>query len=234
MAGQTPSRRQLVQALACASLASGAPGFVRWSFAFAEPGNSHDSAQAAPHHTHTAPHSVSHPKVYVPVFFTAPEYVTVELLAELILPRTGAPAAVSPAHTVRHATFRAKVSAADAGATDAGVAEFIDFMVAQDPKLHDPFRNGLLWINGASSPSAITSLDAAAQTALLTRLAFRRNFHPEDKPGQEFFALMRRYTVMGFYTTQIGLEQLDYPGLQFYGESPSVPKDGSLDRILHA
>ena len=45
---------------------------------------------------------------------------------------------------------------------------------------------------------------------------------------------MRRYTVMGFYTTEIGLKQLDYPGLQFYGESPSVPDDGSLARVLQA
>ena len=231
MAGQTPSRRQLIQALACASLASGAPGFVRWSFAFAAEG---DSAAAPQHHAHASTPAPGHLKAYKPRFFTAPEYATVEVLAELILPRTGT--AVNPAmHAAAQSPSRhKKVSAADAGATDAGVAEFIDFMAAEDTALHDPFRNGLLWINGASSPTGFTSLDPPAQTALLTRLAYRKNFHPDEKPGQEFFTLMRRYTVMGFYTTQIGLQQLDYPGLQFYGESPSVPKDGSLDRILQA
>ena len=232
MAGQTPSRRQLVQALACASLASGAPGFVRWSFAFAAEGAT--AAAAQQHHMHASTPAPAHVKAYTPRFFSAPEYATVEVLAELILPRTGA--AADPArHTAGQLPSRhKKVSAADAGATDAGVAEFIDFMAAENPTLHDPFRNGLLWLNGAASPASFTSLDQPAQTALLTRLAYRKNFRPDDKPGQEFFTLMRRYTVMGFYTTQIGLQQLEYPGLQFYGESPSVPNDGSLDRMLRA
>ena len=230
MAGQTPSRRQLVQALACASLASGAPGFVRWSFAFAPPAAPETQTH---HHAHGSTHTANQSKTYTPRFFTVPEYATVELLAELILPRTGASAA-APARATQAAARRKKVSAADAGATDAGVAEFIDFMAAEDPTLHDPFRNGLLWLTGAAAPSSFASLDHPSQIALLTRLAYRKNFRPEDKPGQEFFALMRRYTVMGFYTTEIGLQQLDYPGLQFYGESPAVPNDGSLAQVLQA
>ncbi len=217
MAGQTPSRRQLLQALACASVASTAPGFVRWSFAFAEPPQPHQHRTIA---THTAPH-------YTPRFFTAPEYATVELLAELILPNT-APSHTPPPHTARP---HAKPDPAHAGATDAGVAEFIDFMVLSDPTLHTPFRNGLLWLDTASAPSTFRSLDPTRQTALLTRLAFRQHFVPSEKPGQAFFTLVRHYTVMGFYTTELGLRQLDYPGLQFYGESPSVPKSGPLARI---
>ena len=34
---------------------------------------------------------------------------------------------------------------------------------------------------------------------------------------------MREHTLMGFYTSRIGLEQLGYPGLQFYAESPGCP-----------
>ena len=230
MAGQIPSRRQLVQALTCASLASGAPGFVRWSFAFAPPASPEGQAH---HHTRESAPAADHARSYTPRLFTVPEYATIELLAELILPRTGA-SAVAPARATQASARHRKVSAADAGATDAGVAEFIDFMAAEDPTLHDPFRNGLLWLHGAAAPSSFTSLDQPSQIALLTRLAYRKNFRSEDKPGQEFFTLMRRYTVMGFYTTEIGLQQLDYPGLQFYGESPAVPKDGSLARVLQA
>ena len=214
MAGQTPSRRHLLQALACASAAAAAPGFVRWSFAFAPPAQ-HTHQHAA----HAAAGRATGP--YKPRFFSAAEYATVQVLAELILPRTG------PAPTHHHG----KVDPAHAGATDAGVAEFIDFMASSDPTLHDPFRNGLLWLDGAAAPSTFRALPAEQQTALLTRLAFRKNFQSADKPGQEFFALMRRYTVMGFYTTEIGLRQLDYPGLQFYGESPAVPKEGPLAQI---
>jgi hypothetical protein len=28
---------------------------------------------------------------------------------------------------------------------------------------------------------------------------------------------------MGFYTSRIGLEELDFPGLRFYAESPGCP-----------
>ena len=216
MAGQTPSRRHLLQALACASAAATVPGFVRWSFAFVPP------PQHAHQHAHPAHAASTHTAgTYKLRFFTASEYATVEALAELILPRTGS----SPVQP------HGKVDPAHAGATDAGVAEFIDFMASSDPTLHDPFRNGLLWLDGAVAPSTFRASSPEQQTSLLTRLAFRKNFQPADKPGQEFFTLMRRYTVMGFYTTELGLRQLDYPGLQFYGESPSVPKSGPLARI---
>lgn len=168
------------------------------------------------------PHPITHTTPYKPRFFSPEEYATVVLLAELILPRT-------PSFTPRKP--HTPIPAAEAGATDAGVAEFLDFMVSHDPTLQPAFRDGLAWINTASAPHTFATLTAADQTALLTRLAFKKNFRPDDKNGQEFFALMRRYTVMGFYTTRIGLEALDYPGLRFYANSPAVPKDGSLDRL---
>ena len=224
MAGQAPSRRQLLQALACASLASGAPGFVRWTFAFAEPA----PPQAPAHHHAPAAAPAHRPQHYTPQFFNAADYATVATLAELILPRT--PAA---AHTA--AKPHAAVTGAEAGATDAGVAEFIDFMVAHDPTLQPVFRQGLVWMNTASTPQTFAALAPAQQGALLERLAYKRNFRPDEKPGQEFFAVMRRYTVMGFYTTRLGLEALDFPGLRFYAESPSVPNDGSLAQLgVHA
>ncbi len=223
MAGQAPSRRQLLQALACASLASGAPGFVRWTFAFAEP-----SPEQQHVHHHASPGAPAHkPGHYTPQFFTPPEYTTLVTLAELILPHTPA------THTA--AKSSAPVTPAEAGATDAGVAEFIDFMVAHDPTLQTVFRQGLTWINTASTAKTFVDLAPAEQSALLERLAYKRNFRPDDKPGQEFFSVMRRYTVMGFYTTRLGLEALDYPGLRFYAESPSVPNDGSLAQLgVHA
>jgi gluconate 2-dehydrogenase gamma chain len=45
---------------------------------------------------------------------------------------------------------------------------------------------------------------------------------------------MREYTVMGYYTSRIGLEQLDYPGLKFYSASPECPhKDDPEHLHLH-
>ena len=41
-------------------------------------------------------------------------------------------------------------SDATPGAKEAGVAEFIDFMVASDPEVQYPFRMGLAWLNAHS------------------------------------------------------------------------------------
>ena len=65
MAGQGPSRRQLLQALACASsLAGSAGGFSRWTYAFGEADaqHMHPSVETSARRTKD---------VYKPRFFTA-------------------------------------------------------------------------------------------------------------------------------------------------------------------
>lgn len=184
MAGQSPTRRQVLQAFSLAALAGAAPGFSRWCFAL--------SAQSE----ESQPLATTH---YTPQFFTSAEYRTIEILTELILPTDkGGP-----------------------GAKEAGVGEFIDFMVRSDMSLQEPFRRGLAWLDHASGARhPFAELSVAEQTALLDRLAYKKNYRAQDKPGQDFFKLVRRYTVMGFYTTKIGLEALEFPGLRFYATSP--------------
>lgn len=193
MAGQGPSRRELLQALSLAAAASAAPGFSRWCFAFDQ--------QAQPQ---------EHPQTpYKPQFFSPAQYQTIETLAELILPRDKTP-----------------------GATDAGVAEFIDFMVFSDTSLHEPFRQGLAWLDHATGhPKPFTTLSHAEQIAVLDRLAYKKLHRAHEEQGQQFFHLMRKYTVMGYYTTKIGLETLDYPGLKFYATSPGCPHPGNPEHI---
>ena len=140
---------------------------------------------------------------YQPQFFTPAEFGTVEQLSEIIIPKDESP-----------------------GARDAGVAEFIDFMVANDTELQWPFRYGLDWLNARATAlhgSAFAAIPEDQQTALLRALAYRGSSAPADADGRSFFALMRRYTVMGYYTSRAGMEELNYPGLQFYSESPACP-----------
>ena len=140
---------------------------------------------------------------YQPQFFSVDEYSTVARLAELIIPSDGSP-----------------------GAREAGVSEFVDFMVANDVNLQFKFRYGLAWLDAHTvrlHGGVFRELDAAAQTEILKRFAYREHFRPGEDEGREFFKLVREYTVMGFYTTRIGLEQLGYPGLEFYAESPECP-----------
>lgn len=136
----------------------------------------------APQHAMDEPHQPRAAQ-YEPQFFSAPEFATLDQLTELIIPRDDTP-----------------------GARDAGVAEFIDFMAASDPKIQEPFRNGL---------RPFLQRTADQQSEMLHRQM--------DGP---FFRLIRRYTVMGYYTSRIGLEQLDYPGLKFYSASPGCPHTG--------
>lgn len=193
MAGQGPSRRELLQALSLASAASAFPGFSRWCFAFGE-----TNAQ---------------PSVYRPQFFSAGQFQTVEVLSDLILP-----------------TMPDAAGKLQPGAREAGVAEFIDFMVFSDETLQQPFRDGLQWMDHAGTADFVR-LSAGEQNALLERLAYKARYRADEKKGQMFFQLFRKYTVMGFYTTRIGLESLDYPGLTFYATSPGCTHHGNPEHV---
>jgi gluconate 2-dehydrogenase gamma chain len=146
------------------------------------------------------------PETYQPLFFTDAEYKTVDQLTELIIPKDESP-----------------------GARDAGVAEFIDFMVAHDDSLQYPFRTGLAWLDAFATEKRgrdFFSLDPAQQEALLRKLASKAEQSPTEVQGQEFVALLRKYTVIGYYTSKVGLQELDYPGLKFYSASPACPHPG--------
>ena len=140
---------------------------------------------------------------YSPKFFTPAEYATVERLTEMIIPSDGG-----------------------AGAREAGVSEFVDFMVWSDPSLQYKFRFGLGWLDAHAErlhSNNFTGLEPEQQNEILRRVAYKKEFRDGEEDGRVFFRLMREYTVMGFYTSRVGLEELDYPGLKFYSESPSCP-----------
>ncbi|HET6177575.1 MAG TPA: gluconate 2-dehydrogenase subunit 3 family protein [Candidatus Sulfotelmatobacter sp.] len=153
------------------------------------------------------------PAVYKPQFFTPAEYAVVERLAEIIIPSDGTP-----------------------GAKEAGVAEFIDFMVASDPDAQYGFRTGLTWLDAHSEQTAgkrFGELTLPQQTSLLEPLGFKDKARPGGEAGRRFFGMMREYTVMGFYTSEIGFKELDNPALKFYSESPECPhKDDPEHRHL--
>ncbi|MGP0021589.1 MAG: gluconate 2-dehydrogenase subunit 3 family protein [Candidatus Sulfotelmatobacter sp.] len=146
------------------------------------------------------------PAVYRPQFFTAAEYAMVERLTEIIIPSDDTP-----------------------GAKEAGVAEFIDFMVASDPEPQYPFRVGLAWLNAHAEQTngrRFVELTPDEQTSLLEPLGFKDKARPGVESGVRFFNLMREFTVTGFYTSEIGFKELDNPALKFYAESPECPHKG--------
>jgi len=143
------------------------------------------------------------PAAYRPLFFTAAEYATIERLADIIIPTDDTP-----------------------GASQAGVSEFIDLMASRDQDLQHGFRSGFRWLDEhrhKTSGNKFLQLTPGQQTSLLESLAYKKKFRPGEERGRKFFTLVRLYTVMGFYTSEVGLKELDYPGLQFYAESPACP-----------
>jgi gluconate 2-dehydrogenase gamma chain len=151
------------------------------------------------------------PAAYRPQFFTAAEYAMVERLTEIIIPNDGTP-----------------------GAKEAGVAEFIDFMVASEADAQYGFRTGLTWLNAHSEQTAgkrFVELTPEQQTSLLEPLGFKDKARPGEETGRQFFRMMREYTVTGFYTSEIGFKALDNPALKFYTESPECPHKGDPEHL---
>jgi hypothetical protein len=161
----------------------------------------------ASEHEHTVPPKAAD---YRAQFFSPSEYRLLDLLSELVIPRDDSP-----------------------GAHDAGVVEFIDHMVAHDPDIQFRFRRGLALIDALAFQTHsqdFMSLPAEQQEDLLRSIATPNKTEIE---GPAFFKLLRSYTVMGFYTSRVGLESLDYPGLRFYSVSPECPhKDDPEHRHL--
>jgi len=132
---------------------------------------------------------------YTPISFTVPEFRTLERLTDLIIPvENGRP-----------------------GALAAGAAAWIDTISSENDKLKEIYKTGFAWINGAMKKrGAADFLTAtpAQQTALLDQIAYRRSAaeSPELGPGVEFFTWARRMTVDAFYTSEIGIKDIDYRG----------------------
>jgi gluconate 2-dehydrogenase gamma chain len=218
MGGQGIERREILRFIGIAAVAGGFPGFSKWAFACPQD------------HTHAAtPQADSGP--YKPLFFSQKHYRMVEHLAEMIIPEDDTP-----------------------GATKAGVAEFIDFMVAnrvpvsasrdvrstQDAiemgeESQNRFLAGLDWMNARSTSEfgrEFMDCSPEQQTSLLEELAYKAKFKPTTESGRAFFQMMRDYTVVGYYTTEIGLQSIGYPGLQTVW--PKMPGCSHPDDPEHA
>jgi gluconate 2-dehydrogenase gamma chain len=151
------------------------------------------------------------PAVYHSIFFTAPEYALVERLTDIIIPTDDTP-----------------------GAREAGVSEFIDVMASRDPGLQRTLRMGLIWLNAHSQSTQGTQflkLDPEQQVALLEPLAYTKKFRDGEEAGRKFFDQIREYTIMGFYTSKVGLTELDFPGLKFYSSSPACPHQDDPEHL---
>ena len=202
------TRREAIRRFALALTAAGVGGAV-------------DRA-AAQHVHHEAQREKAATGKYEPKRLTATEYATVTRLAELILPADDR----SPS------------------AVEAGAPEYIDLLCSQNDELTYLYTGGLSWLDDIMRDrhgKAFLDCIEADQVALLEELAavdlppaqeeieatlgpysHFQDYRLEDpvyvSAGVRFFDWVRKMTVDAYYTSEIGVKDLGYPGNGAYSE----------------
>ncbi len=139
-----------------------------------------------------------------PLFLDEHQNETVIVLSDLIIPETDTP-----------------------GAKAAQVNRLIDLWLNdEESDVQKEFLGGLAWLDGRSLKlhgKPFVQLDQAQQLAILTPLSDPKNANPEDHPGVKFFQQMKDFTLFGYYTSRIGLEEeLHYDGGNYHAEFPGA------------
>lgn len=100
-------------------------------------------------------------------------------------------------------------------ATEAGVVEFIDFIVKDMPSHQLPVRGGLAWLDHAMASAygkAFKDCSETEQIAMVDQIAYPLKAKPEMSQGVKFFNYMRNLVMTGFYTSEMGIKDVGYKG----------------------
>jgi gluconate 2-dehydrogenase gamma chain len=143
---------------------------------------------------------------YVPKYFSAHQYEMLLVLCDAIIPKDDK----------------------SGGAVEAGAPEFIDLLTSENEEWQLAFGGGLQWLdNFCSDRYSSVYLDCTPEQRkeVLDLIAFRKNAKQDSSlsQGVAFFALLRRRTCDGFYTSKIGIEDLQYIGNTALREFPGCP-----------
>lgn len=98
---------------------------------------------------------------------------------------------------------------------DAGVVDFIEFMTKDVPEFQVKIRGGLMWLNGHCNSKYNTifvNCTEDQQKAVLDSIAFPDPEAFEQVQEVQFFSLMRNLVMTGYFTSEVGIKELDYKG----------------------
>jgi hypothetical protein len=126
-------------------------------------------------------------------FFTPEEMATITVLGDIIIPKDDI----------------------SGSASEAGVPDFIEFIVKDMPEHQTPLRGGLRWLDVQCLnryQKAFKDCSKEQQIEMVDMIAYPKKAKPEMQPGVVFFNRMRDLTVTGFYTSSIGVKDLGYAG----------------------
>ncbi len=138
-------------------------------------------------------------------FFTDHEMLTITVLSDIIIPK----------------------DEKSGSASDAGVPEFIEFIVKDIPSHQVPMRGGLRWLDTQCMNrynNAFKDATAAQQLEMVNDIAWPENVKPGMEQGVAFFNRMRDLTASGFFTSEIGVKDLGYAG-NMPNKWEGVPED---------
>lgn len=129
------------------------------------------------------------------VFFTDPEMKTITVLVDIIIPK----------------------DERSGSASEAKVPAFIEFIVKDMPGYQTPMRGGLRWLEMHSLKThnkGFTELSQEQQTKIIDQIAYPYNAAPELSQGAAFFTTLRNLTATGFFTSEMGIKDLEFKGNQ--------------------
>jgi gluconate 2-dehydrogenase gamma chain len=173
-----------------------APAAAAMSWTPAEAARAHEQAAQA----------VAQAVPYKRKFFTAHEYATVVVLVDLIIPKDDR----------------------SGSATDAGVPQFMDFMMIDQPRRQVAMRGGLALIDRLSEQRVGKRFVVASdreRRQLLDEIAYTSNPDPGMSHEIAFFKSFRDLTASGFWSTKMGIADLQYQGNTFVSEWNGCPSD---------
>jgi len=143
---------------------------------------------------------------YAPKFFSPHQYEMLTTLCYIIIPK----------------------DEKSESALEAGAPEFIDLLTSENPDYQLTLGGGLQWLDSfCADRYSNLFLDCipGQRREVIDLIAFRKNAKqdPSLSQGVAFFAFLRRLTCDGFYTSKIGIEDLQYIGNTALREFPGCP-----------
>ncbi len=143
---------------------------------------------------------------YTPKYFSAHQYETLTSLCDAIIPK----------------------DERSAGAVEAGAPEFIDLLTSENEEFQNRLGGGLMWLDNFCIDrfgKVYLENTPEQRKEVLDLIAYRKNVkeNPGLTSGVSFFAVLRNMTCDGFYTSKIGIADLQYIGNTSVHEFPGCP-----------
>ena len=144
--------------------------------------------------------------IFTPSFLTQHEYATVATLTEMILPADDQ----------------------SGGASSAGVPEFIDFMMLDQPDRQRTIQNGLSWLDTECRrrfDQSFLECSDEERAGLLDDIAWPGRAPENLGEGVRFFSNIRDLTATGLWTRREGIVDLQYLGNRYLSNWQGCPPD---------